>query len=583
MTDEFRVRGTNQDAPFHLTVHRGEGMALLAMNWRRGRPPRDFVGFGIEYVPPGWTKAPLPVPNRLTFDGTPSFHDRKPSMDAPIQKFRWVHFPFDADRPGKFRYVVTPRFMNPDESLRSGPAQQVELELARETHPGRLNVSFTRGFICSQAFVDNFVKDHPDDVVTDAQLQAATNSLLPSDADRGLDFTPTHRDAAKAHEWMGFEARRTILEVLDGAIADTAAEVRVVAYDLNEPEVVSRLEQLGDRLRVVIDDSGTHGPAGSGESQSAQRLRHSAGDDHVRRQHMGNLQHNKTIVVTGPNGHVAVCGSTNFSWRGFYVQNNNAVTIRGEAAVAPFVAAFEQYWAGSTAGFRASDAAQWHALDLGGLDVKATFSPHSGGASGNSVLASIAADMRTAKSSVLYSLAFLYQTTGVVRDAVTDLTEDDGVFVAGISDRAVGGITVQTPDGNRQPVRPENLSEHVPAPFSAEPTGGAGIRLHHKFVVVDFDKPTARVYLGSYNFSRPADGDNGENLLLVKDRRVATAYAIEAVRLFDHYQFRVRQADAATAVDELKLHKPPKTAAEPAWFDEDWTDRNKVLDRKLFA
>ena len=43
--------------------------------------------------------------------------------------------------------------------------------------------------------------------------------------------------------------------------------------------------------------------------------------------------------------------------------------------------------------------------------------------------------------------------------------------------------------------------------------------MHHKFVVIDFDKPTARVYMGSYNFSKPADNQNGENLLRIKDRR----------------------------------------------------------------
>ena len=44
---------------------------------------------------------------------------------------------------------------------------------------------------------------------------------------------------------MGFEARSAILEVLDQAIADKKAKVCVVAYDLNEPDVVSRLEKLG--------------------------------------------------------------------------------------------------------------------------------------------------------------------------------------------------------------------------------------------------------------------------------------------------------------------------------------------------
>ena len=34
-------------ADFDLKIHRGEGMALLAMNWRRDAPPNDVVGFAI--------------------------------------------------------------------------------------------------------------------------------------------------------------------------------------------------------------------------------------------------------------------------------------------------------------------------------------------------------------------------------------------------------------------------------------------------------------------------------------------------------------------------------------------------------
>ena len=133
------------------------------------------------------------------------------------------------------------------------------------------------------------------------------------------------------------------------------------------------------------------------------------------------------------------------------------------------------------------------------------------------------------------------------------------------------------------PVYPAALSENVPVPFSQEPTGGAGIRMHHKFVLIDFGKPTARVYLGSYNFSGPDGHDNGENLLLVTDQRIATAYAVEAVRLFDHYQFRIVQQDAATAHARLALRKPPRLPGQRPWFDDDYSDANKILDRMLFA
>jgi phosphatidylserine/phosphatidylglycerophosphate/cardiolipin synthase-like enzyme len=56
--------------------------------------------------------------------------------------------------------------------------------------------------------------------------------------------------------------------------------------------------------------------------------------------------------------------------------------------------------------------------------------------------------------------------------------------------------------------------------------------MHNKFVVIDFEKPTARVYLGSYNFSSSADMKNGKNLLLIQDRRVAVSYMVQAVVMF---------------------------------------------------
>jgi hypothetical protein len=48
MAGEFQVSGQNATALFTLKLHRGEGMALLAMNWKKGKPPDNFVGFAIE-------------------------------------------------------------------------------------------------------------------------------------------------------------------------------------------------------------------------------------------------------------------------------------------------------------------------------------------------------------------------------------------------------------------------------------------------------------------------------------------------------------------------------------------------------
>src|SRR5207244_5740287 len=104
------------------------------------------------------------------------------------------------------------------------------------------------------------------------------------------------------------------------AIADPLSAVRVVAYELNERNIIERLKMLGPRLRIIIDDSGSHADSTSAESKTAAVLAGTAGADHVIRQHMRGLQHNKLIIVTGRGLNRAVCGSPNYSWRGLYVQ-----------------------------------------------------------------------------------------------------------------------------------------------------------------------------------------------------------------------------------------------------------------------
>jgi phosphatidylserine/phosphatidylglycerophosphate/cardiolipin synthase-like enzyme len=487
-----------------------------------------------------------------------------------------VHFPRNAELPGEFVYRVSPVFMNEADELSYGEPQEAAIELRRETYPGILNVTFTRGFVSSQAFVDRYVTD-----------TNGLSTLIPEKADDGLDFVPTHPKADEALAWMGFEARDAILEVLDQAIKDTKAQVRVVAYELNEPEVVSRLEQLGDRLKVIIDNSAAHGKPDSTETQAEERLKASAGADNVKRHHMSNLQHNKTIVVNGPKVQIAVGGSTNFTWRGFFVQSNNAMILRGKNAVKPFLAAFEDYWQNDdVTGFGQTASAKWTNLKLSGIEARVAFSPHS---SQNALLAEIAVDIgQKTTSNLFYSLAFLFQTQGAIRDAIEKVSKNDAIFVYGISDKKVGGgLDLQKPDGNVSPVFPAALRKNLPEPFKSEPTGlssgGVGTRMHHKFVVIDFDKPTARVYLGSYNFSSAADGKNGENLLLIRDRRIAVSYVVEALRIFDHYHFRVAQQEAKKARKKLHLAQPPRQPGAKPWWDEDYTNARKIRDRELFA
>jgi hypothetical protein len=52
MSTSYQVVGANSDAPFSRKTHSWEDLALLGVNWHGGNPPRDFLGFAIEYREP---------------------------------------------------------------------------------------------------------------------------------------------------------------------------------------------------------------------------------------------------------------------------------------------------------------------------------------------------------------------------------------------------------------------------------------------------------------------------------------------------------------------------------------------------
>jgi hypothetical protein len=89
--------------------------------------------------------------------------------------------------------------------------------------------------------------------------------------------------------------------------------------------------------------------------------------------------------------------STNFSWRGFFVQSNNALILRGKSAVTPFLMTFDNYWNNDKpATFGKTDSAEWTSLGLSEINAKVAFSTHS---SSNELLQLIADDIGTKTTS----------------------------------------------------------------------------------------------------------------------------------------------------------------------------------------
>jgi phosphatidylserine/phosphatidylglycerophosphate/cardiolipin synthase-like enzyme len=595
-----------QSDGFSVKLWRGERMCLVGMDVDQPEP--DLVGFSIEVKSPG-SRDFMPLRNRIAFsydkpveqavDGFRNFS----SLEAPFQKFRWIHFPYDPT-DGTYVYRVTKQHMPSDNKLKAGTSVTLDIPLDAMVYGDFLDVGFARNYASSQAYVDKYHNN---------------SNVIPVKANDGLKF---HKVPGDVYEWLGFEAYALIMKFLNDVVADKSLTLDFFAYDLNEPDIVALLEKMGGRLRAIIDNSGLHAPATSAESQAAKRLKASAGSKNVQRMHFKSLQHNKVLIAKKNGKPLQVLfGSTNFSFRGIYIQANNALVFYSPEAAELFEQAFQLAFT-NPAGFATDPiSTKWHLLQVPGKPpVHFCFSPH---ADTKLSLNPIGGAIDQATSSVFFCIAFLNQMkSGAVREAV-DRLMGKSVFSYGISDKK-GGLEVHKPDGSLGLVDFEYLAGVTPMPFKAEWSGGAGIHEHHKFVVTDFNLPTAKVFTGSSNLSPSGEAGNGDNLVMIEDPRVATSYVIEALRVFDHLHFRTVMSDAlgkiaahgkaaktsaaakkagatkksksatakaaakgsskGTAPAALTLQKPTAISGKSAWFAESYKDGSqKERDRKLFS
>ena len=547
-------------------LYRGEGVALLAFDLEKEKATNDFVGFSVEVKYPGSPRWGA-LRNRLHFDNPPNLERPRSfrSTEAPFQKFRWVHVPTETPE-GEFQYRVTVKYMDAHGALFDGPSVENAISLAPATVSDFLNVGFTRGFASSQAYADRFNNE--------------TGILPPIGAPARANLDHDMAPFEAHYKWLGFEARRLVYTLLDEVIQDQSLTIDALIYECKEPEIVRRFEALGGRLRAIIDDHGEQGDPESCETISAERF--SAAGAEVKRMHFSRQQHNKVLIVRRDGRPVRVlAGSTNFSLRGFYIQANNALLFDDEEVATAFADAFEQYWENPKK-FRQSEIAnEWRVVrDEPGSRISLCFSPHSDPALS---LTPIADAIANAESSVLYSIVFLSQLTGIVRDELDELMQRT-LFSYGVAQRT-GGLQVKKPDGSIGLLPFAFLGENAPEPFKTEWSGNTTDRsnmVHHKFLVTDFNGDNPIVYTGSSNMAAGGEKENADHLIRIEDRKVAIAYAIEALRMFDHFHFRVR-ARSANAPDNLRLARPPAPGGR-TWFASYYRKSHiKERDRKLFA
>jgi phosphatidylserine/phosphatidylglycerophosphate/cardiolipin synthase-like enzyme len=580
---------TVTDRALTVKAYRGDGCVMIAMNLAESACD-GLAGFAIARSADG--KNFSYAKNRLGFDPSTGAYatqdpnqqlaDAQPSSRAPYQKFRWVDYPPD-ERAASCTYRVEAMYFASGTSPTAGgqPALTVRysvtfrIELHGDAY-SNFAIGFTRGYISSQAFADRFagVKTmRPNGLQGTEVVTYSTKTTIPG-------MKPPVVTWHDMYLWLGAGGRK-ILSNFTQTLKDERSDFDVFAYDLDEPDFINFVAgcaRAGRQVRMILDNSTLHTKTGAREILSAKVLA-AAGVD-LRRGHFRRYAHDKCIIERDRKGNAVrvLTGSANFSVRGLYVQSNSLIVIEDPQVAALYGTAFDEAWSDMSQFAHSEIAAKW--FDARGAGIppfSVSFAPHT---SASVSLDRVAAEIRNAKSSVLFAVMEL-RGGGDVIGELTSLQQRDDIFSYGVTQTTQGIKFYKSGGGNGLLVPFSYLAAHVPAPFSTEWSGGEGQVIHHKFVVIDFNGPSPLVYCGSSNFAKGSEERNGDNLLEIRDRAVAALYAVEAVQLVDHYEFRVVQSNA-TQSRPLVLQGP--SPARLPWWKSSYDPNNiKNRERELFV
>jgi hypothetical protein len=528
------------------------------------------------------------------------------SINAPVHKFRWVHYPgsfHQGTSPaiGTYTYTATPRFFDASQSLLPIDATRsvsVTIDVQPFTKKS-LEVGFARGFTQSQAFVHHFGKD--------AIIRPAGGELLfDTTKVSGTDPTGKTYTFADEYEWLGFTARKQVFALLDEVLGNKNLRLDVCAYDLNEPDIMDAFLTLAKegRIRVILDNASLHHnattPKPEDEFETEFNKAATTGAT-ILRGHFGSFAHNKLLIVSDKTGAVKVLsGSTNFSITGVYVNSNHVLVFDDKKVAAQYLAVFEESLTAlggkKSASVFAASPEGTQTFSISSVDTpksEITFSPHDETFATqilDGIVARINAEGKKTNGSVLFAVMQLSVGTGPVIPALKALHASQSIFTYGISD-SPGGIALYSP-GRKTGVLVTGKPgpRQLPPPFDQmADVIGKGHQVHHKFIACGFNSPDAVVYCGSSNLALGGEQNNGDNLIAIHDRDVATVFAIEALELVDHFNFLDQFPKPATGTTPGATTPAPGSdtgflSTTDKWVDKFYDPNDlRSMDRKLFG
>ncbi len=564
---------------FTVKAHAGDRCVLLAFNLDDAKTDL-LAGFSIASRTAGsgdWVF----LGNRLGFAG--DYTNPAASKDGkffssdtdPFQKFWWVDFPDDAEFGPRDYRVTVKRFKN---SAGTDLVDDEQVQLSIDVSPfvdGNIEIAFTRGYLSSQAYADLFGN--------------ASFSPKPAKGDWRADTSGLQKQWA----WLGAHARQAVIDFLNDVHATPDATLDAFVYDFNEPDIIEALIYLAQqgtakvpKVRILADDAALHKTGTAHAKAYADVV--AAGASGIRG-HFSRYQHNKIFIKrVGGVAQKVLTGSTNFSVTGMYVNANHVVVFDEPTIAAHYGDVFDLAFKSElkSPAFEADALSQKEVTfqPEGMPQIVFSHAPHK---KATFSLDTLAQAIKGAQSSVIFAVMDL-DGGGDVLAALKTIHADKQIFSYGISDSpepdqvTVDGTTVYTPDTTTgELVYSKADPETFPPPFDKElqVTGSAAHVIHHKFVVIDFNGANPVVFCGSSNLAEGGEEQNGDNLIAIHDPAVATAFAIEGIRLVDHYAFAAALKGAKSASQPLAL----KVDSDKWWGTYYDPASIRATERKLFT
>jgi phosphatidylserine/phosphatidylglycerophosphate/cardiolipin synthase-like enzyme len=215
------------------------------------------------------------------------------------------------------------------------------------------------------------------------------------------------------------------------------------------------------------------------------------------------LMHDKFTVIDG--GEVWT-GSMNYTVNDAYFNDNNLLRLRDPAAARAYTAEFEEMFRQQRFGALSAPPVGAQANDLPAGPLEIYFAPEDG-------VAQRIVDLIDGARQNIAFLAFGLTSEEIARALEAKAAE--GVEVRGVIDAGQAGNL-----GSR-------YSELLAAGLDVRLDGNPD-RMHHKVMVID----EQFVITGSYNFSRSAETQNDENIIVLRDDAAAGAYLKEFERIY---------------------------------------------------